>query len=427
MGRVPPSQKMKQLISQWLEGAEGADHPLDALTRLGAQYCLQLGIEQEVTEFLGRAHYHHQPHVSRTRGYRNGYEPTALKSPLGLLGLALPQTRRTPQPFRSSLLARLKTDGDALQRLVTGMYVRGLSTRDVDGLFQDAFEQRVLSKSGVSRVTAQLGESFRQWRTRDLSDLQVVYLFLDAIYLAVRAGTTEQEGVLCAYGILEDGKKVLLHLALGSRESYDAWLGFLHELTSRGLREPLLVIVDGNPGLKKALREVFPHARRQRCQVHKLRNILAKVPKAMRAEMARLIAPVFHAATSDEGMQRGRALIARFTARYPSAMACLEEDLEACLVHLKFPTEHHVRLRTTNLLERTFGEARRRTKVVGRFPTEAACLQLVFATLITASHKWRGVPMTPVILRQLEAIRQEQLPTHPVHQVSTAAALLQEK
>jgi len=427
MGSVPPSQKMKQRLSQWLDGAEGTDHPLDALTRLGAQYCLQLGIEQEVTEFLGRAHYRHQPAVSRTHGYRNGYEPTALKSPLGLLGLALPQPRQTPQPFHSSLLARLKTDKTALQRLVTGMYVRGLSTRDVAGLFQDAFDQRVLSKSGVSQVTAQLGESFRQWRQRDLRSLKVVYLFLDAIYLAVRAGADEQEGVLAAYGILEDGKKVLLHLALGSRESYDAWLGFLHELTTRGLAEPLLVISDGNPGLKKALREVFPRARRQRCQVHKLRNILAKVPKAMRAEMARLVAPVFHAATYDEGLRRGHALMARFKARYPSAMACLEDDLEACLVHLQFPQEHHVRLRTTNLLERTFGEGRRRTKVIGRFPTEAACLQLVFATLITGSHKWRGVPMTPTILRQVDAIRQALFPMNQVHQVSTAAELLQEK
>ena len=425
MGRVPPSHGMKQLLSQWLDGAEGADHPLDALTRLGAQYCLQVAVEQEVTEFLGRAHYQRRP--EGIPGYRNGYEPKSLKTPVGLLGLALPQTRQTAQPFRSRLLARVGTEGSALHQLARGMYVRGLSMRDVEGLFTETFGQRVLSKSGVSRIAAQLGESFRQWRERDLSALKVVYVFLDAIYLAARSGTDAQEGVLCAYGILEDGQKVLLHLALGSRESYDAWLGFLHEMTTRGLQEPLLAISDGNPGLKKALREVFPHARRQRCQVHKLRNILAKLPQAMRAEMARLIAPVFHAATYDEGLRRGRALSARFQARYPSAMACLEDDLEACLVHLQFPAEHHVRLRTTNLLERLFGEGRRRTKVIGRFPTEAACLQLVFATLITASHKWRGVPMTPVILRQLDAIRQQRFPTHHVHQVSDAAPRLQEK
>jgi len=425
MGRVPPSHRMKQLLSQWMEGAEGADHPLDALVRLGAQYCLQVGIEHEVTEFLGRAHY--QRRQDGTSGYRNGYEPKALKTPVGHLGLALPQTRQTAQPFRSRLVARLGTDGAALHRLVTGMYVRGLSIRDVEGLFQDTFGERIVSKSGVSQITAQLGESFRQWRERDLSQLKVVYLFLDAIYLPLRAGTEEKEGVLAAYGLLEDGKKVLLHLAVGSRESYDAWLSFLHEMTARGLCEPLLVIVDGNPGLKKALREVFPHALRQRCQVHKMRNILAKLPRTMQAKMKRLIQQVFHAASYDEGLRRGRALIARFKARYPSALACLEEDLEACLVHLKFPREHHVRLRTTNLLERTFGEGRRRTKVIGRFPTEAACLQLLYATLITASQTWRGVQMTPAILRQLDAIRHALFPMNHHGQVSDAAPCLQEK
>jgi len=425
MGRVPPSHRMKQLLSQWMDGAEGADHPLDALVRLGSPYCLQVGIEQEVSEFLGRAHY--QRRQDGTSGYRNGYEPKALKTPVGHLGLALPQTRQTAQPFRSRLVARLGTDGAALHRLVTGMYVRGLSIRDVEGLFQDTFGERIVSKSGVSQITAQLGESFRQWRERDLSGLKVVYLFLDAIYLAARAGTDEKEGVLAAYGLCEDGKKVLLHLALGSRESYDAWLSFLHDLTARGLQEPLLVIIDGNPGLKKALREVFPHALRQRCQVHKMRNILAKLPRTMQAKMKRLIQQVFHAASYDDGLRRGRALIARFKARYPSAMACLEDDLEACLVHLKFPKEHHIRLRTTNLLERTFGEGRRRTKVIGRFPTEAACLQLLYATLITASQTWRGVQMTPAILRQLDAIRQGLFPMNHAVQVSDAATCLQEK
>jgi len=399
---------MKQLLSQWMNGAEGADHPLDALVRLGAQYCLQVGLEHEVTEFLGRAHY--QRRREGLPGYRNGYESKALKTPVGLLGLAMPQTRQTASPFRSQLVERLSTNGAALHRLVTGMYVRGLSTRDVEGLFHDTFGQRVLSKSGVSQITAQLGESFRQWRERDLSGLQVAYVFLDAIYLAMRSGTDEKEGLLAAYGLLEDGQKVLLHLAVGSRESYDAWLSFLHEMTARGLQEPLLVISDGNPGLKKALREVFPHALRQRCQVHKLRNILAKVPRTIQVKMTRLIHQVFYAATYDEGLRRGRALIARFKSRYPSAMACLEDDLEACLVHLKFPREHHIRLRTTNLLERTFGEGRRRTKVVGRFFTEGACLQLVYATLLTASKTWRGIQMTPAILRQLDALRRALFP-----------------
>src|SRR3989338_10034065 len=149
-----------------------------------------------------------------------------------------------------------------------------------------------------------------------------------------------------------------------------------------------------------------------------MRNILAKLPRSIQAKMRRLIHHAFYAPTYDEGLRRGRALIARFKGRSPSAMACLEEDLEACLVHLKFPTEHHIRLRTTNLLERTFGEGRRRTKVVGRFFTENACLQLVYATLIAASQKWRGVQMTPAILRQIDTIRQTLFPMNHAGHVS---------
>ncbi|MBI3779542.1 MAG: transposase, partial [candidate division NC10 bacterium] len=218
---------------------------------------------------------------------------------------------------------------------------------------------------------------FDAWRGRDLAALPVLYLFLDAIFLPLRQGSHEKEGVLCAYGVLESGRKVLLHLALGNRESYDAWLSFLHDLTGRGLGEPVLVCTDGNPGLRRALREVFPHALKQRCLVHKMRNLLGKLPKAAIAAMKRLLRPVFEARDYPTVLRKGRELIARFRARFPSAMACLEEDLEACLVHLKLPREHRQRIRTTNLLERLFGEGKRRTKIIPRFPTEQSCLTLL--------------------------------------------------
>ncbi|MFQ5875132.1 MAG: transposase [Dehalococcoidia bacterium] len=200
---------------------------------------------------------------------------------------------------------------------------------------------------------------------------------------------------------------MLLHLALGSRESYDAWLGFLHEMVARGLREPVLAITDGQPGLKKALAEVFPGVRRQRCLVHKMRNILAKVPRAIQAEMKHLVRQVFEVPTYEEGERRAQALIARFRGRYPSAMERLADDLEACLEHLRFPEAHRKRIRTTNLLERLFGEGKRRTKVIPRFPGEAACLRLVFATLVKASESWHGVKMTPEILRGLDQLRRQ--------------------
>ena len=405
MRRIPPSLTMKEAISTLLQTGTPDGHPLDALVRASARYMLQVALEQEVTDFLGRAHY--QRGARRQAGHRNGYEPRALKTAEGAVTLALPQVRRTVTPFTSRLLERLGTQSGILTELAIRMYVRGLSVRDVDGAFAEATGERLLSKSAVSRLTKTLDAEFDAWRGRDLTALPVVYLFLDAIFLPLRQGSHEKEGVLCAYGVLESGQKVLLHLALGNRESYDAWLSFLHDLTGRGLGEPVLVCSDGNPGLRRALREVFPHALKQRCLVHKLRNILGKLPKAAMAAMKRLLRPVFEARDYATGLRKGRELIARFRERFPSAMGCLEEDLEACLVHLKLPWEHRKRIRTTNLLERLFGEGKRRTRVIPRFPTERSGLKLLYATLLTASKTWRGVKMTPALLREIDAVRGE--------------------
>lgn len=259
----------------------------------------------------------------------------------------------------------------------------------------------------MSRVTQHLKQEFEAWRRRDLSELKTVYLFLDGQYHAARQGTDEKEGVLSAYALLEDGRPVLLHLDLGPRESYDAWLGFLQDLSARGLADPLLVIFDGAPGLKKAIKQMWPRAWRQRCQVHRMRNILAKLPRLMHAQMKRLVQQVFLAPSHDVALKRGRALVARFRDRYPAAMECLARDLEECVAYLRFPRAHHHRIRTTNRLERLTGEGRRRTKVIPRFPTERSCLTLLFASLTTASKHWRGVPMTPPIIRQLQMLRTE--------------------
>jgi transposase-like protein len=251
-----------------------------------------------------------------------------------------------------------------------------------------------------------LNADFEVWKKRDLSELKVVYLFLDGQYHAVRQGTEEKEGVLSAYALLEGGEPVLLHLELGEGESFDAWLAFLQDMTARGLGDPLMVIFDGAPGLKKAIRRVWPKAFRQRCQAHKMRNILAKLPRAMQGRLKKLIHQVFLAPSYEDALKRGRTLITRFKDRYPAAMECLEKDLEESVTYLRFPGEHHVRIRTTNRLERLNGEGRRRTKVP-RFPTERSCLSLLYATLITASAKWRGVIITPAILRKLDKLRTE--------------------
>lgn len=411
MRKVAKSEAMLQEVQAVYDGLKTEDHPLDRFVKIGAQYMLQRTLEKEVTEFLGRNHYRHGG--AGRSGWRNGYEPKRLKTSGGSLEVFLPQVRGSQEPFRSRLIPRIGEGSEVLRRMALEMYVKGLSTRDIENLFVETFGKRVLTKNGVSEIAERLTEDFNVWRKRDLSGYKALYLFLDGIYLPVRQGTDKQEAVLGAYAILESGEKVLLHLTLGSRESYDACLGFLHDMTARGLQEPLLVVFDGCPGLKRAVREVFPNAKKQRCQVHRMRNILSKLPKAVIPEMKRLVQQVFLAPSFEAGMERGKKLILRFEDRYSQAMECLKETLSDTLAYLQFPKEHWKFIRTTNLLERTWGEARRRTKVIPRFPTETSCLKLVFAALIDSAKKWHGIKVSPKNLRDLDKLKAEifQTPT----------------
>lgn len=398
MKRVPPSTQMQEALRADL-AAGFAGHPLRQFVRRAAELLLQVGLEDVVTSVLGRGHYERAD--GPVTGYRNGYSHHTLKTEVGVLHLRPPKVRATATPVSVALPDGLRRMTPELGALIRRGYVRGLSTRDVEGLYAEVFGGRV-SKSTASRATQALQAEFDAWRTRNLSDLKVLYLFLDGQFHAARAESAAKEGILAAYALCEDGRMVLLHLGLGPRESTDSWVAFLHDLTARGLGTPLLVITDGNPGLVRAVKQVFPGVRRQRCQVHKLRNILAKLPKLEATQLKPLLQQVFLAPDHATGL---RALLARFRARYPSAMECLEKDLDECLTYLLFPKEHQKRLRTTNLLERTFEESRRRTKAVPRFPSERSCLTLLYAALITAARTWRGIPMTAKILRALDKLR----------------------
>ena len=226
--------------------------------------------------------------------------------------------------------------------------------------------------------------------------------------MPARQGERGKDAVLCAYGITESGSKVLLHLDMGEKESFAAWQGFLYNLVDRGIASPVLVASDGSPGLRKAIREVYPRALRQRCKVHKMRNVPAKTPKAAQKMLKGEITKVFTVQDKKEALRLAQTLIERYQDHYPSAIACFKDDLEECLAHLALPPAHHKATGTTNLIERLFEEGRRRTKVVWRFLNEASCLRLFYATLIAASKSWRGVRMTPAILKDVLELRAAQ-------------------
>jgi putative transposase len=316
--------------------------------------------------------------------------------------------------FESRIVGKGIARTYALETLVICSFLRGLSVRDVEAALEETFDEPVISKSTVSRVLEDTRERYRVWCRRRLDEHDLVYVYWDAIYLKLRPDDEPAEGVLCAWGITLEGRKVLLGLALGSRESYEDWLGFGRDLVNRGMRAPALLVADGAPGIWKAVRELWPKAERQRCTVHALRNLTSKLPERHHAEVkARYWHVLDDAASVGEAKAGLLALAADYARSYPSAARVLTDNVDQLVAHLRFPLVHRKRTRSTNLLERTFVEVRRRTKVIGRFPGETSALSLIWAVLELSSRGWRGVEMTPRTVAEIERLRRRADTTNP--------------
>lgn len=248
---------------------------LETVAQLSVRLVFQAALEAEVTEFLGRDRY---VRGDRAReGHRNGYAPTTIKTTAGPVTLARPKVRGTLEKFSSRLLGKHVTRTNALESLVISGWVRGLSDRDIESALREALgPDATVSKSTVSRICEQIKDEFDAWRARDLSAVELDYLFVDASHFKMHDGA-RSEPVLVAYGITTEGNPVFLHLDGVSAESTDACVAFLEDMVARGLSSPVLTISDGAPGLCAALDQVFPRARRQRCLIHRARNTIVKV------------------------------------------------------------------------------------------------------------------------------------------------------
>ncbi len=380
--RIAPSARLEEQISELLIGGLGEDgEHLAALGRLGARLVLQRAVEEEVAAFLGRARYERTP---TAKGSRNGTRPKPIQTAEGEISIAMPQVRNTAEQFVSRVIPDTKAvvRTRPLEALVIGSYVRGLSDRDIESLAQEAGLGQI-SKSTVSRICRELRDRYTAFCNKSVHDLNLFALFLDAVYLPTRP-SGDKEGVLVAWGYTTEGKRVLVAVRLGQRESHEDWLDLGRDLTRRGLRSPWLVVSDGAPGLIKAIEEVWPQADRGRCAVHKLRNVVAKLPD--RPGLHEEIKGAYWAALDEatdptDAEQRLRELVAELERPYPSAAACLADDLVAVCIHLKYFPRLRKRFRSSNLLERSLEEVRRRTKVIGRFPGETSCLSLCWAVL----------------------------------------------
>src|SRR5271169_2472973 len=430
--RVSPTDRIRGEIDALFDGSRELSEVVENVARLGARLIIQTAVEAEVDVFLGRARYQRVADCPDARpGSRNGYCGSTIKTTAGPVTVARPKLRGTTEAFASTLFGKSVTRSNALEALVIAGFVRGLSVRDVENTLADALgAEAALSKSTVSRVCQAIGDEFTQWSSRRLDGLELDYLFLDASMFKMHPGA-RAEPVLAAWGITTDGAPVFVALAAGGSESTDAWGDFLNELRARGLRPPLLVISDGAAGLINAAESSLPRSLRQRCLIHRCRNLLAKVPAEAQRELRDAYWAIFD---TDElitgGIAPGPKLVAAVQHRidafadtyartYPAAVKCLLAEREQLTSYLRFPVEHHRRIRHSNFIERTFDETRRRVKVIGRLPGERSCLSLVWAVLDRASRGWRGVTMTPATVRQLQELRRQLLHPTANKEVST--------
>jgi putative transposase len=416
--RVSPTERLRAELDELFASSRDLAAILEDVARVSVRLMMQTALEAEVDAFLGRARYQRREEDGPA-GSRNGWQPpTTVHTTMGDVELQRPKLRGTDQAFCSRLFGVGVTRTNALESLVISGWVRGLSDRDIEAALAEVLgSEAALSKSTVSRICQRIGEEFAAWRARDLSAVRLDYLFLDASHFRMHPGAPA-EPVLAAWGIDTDGKPVFVGLGPASSESTDAWDDFLTDLTGRGLGPPLLGISDGAAGLTGAFDRAFPNSLRQRCLVHRARNVLAKVSARDHDEVRADYWAFFDVGDAEPGdaavavaRAQAEAFAAKWQRRYPSAVTCVTSDLASLTVHLRFPAEHWPRIRHSNLIERTFGETRRRTKVIGRLPGEASCLSLVWAVLDRASRGWRGLTMTPKALRLLQDLRRQLL--HP--------------
>jgi len=402
MERIAPSAALEAQIADVLSRGIEDNEQLAELGRLGTRLVLQRAVEDEVAAFLGRARYERTPTAT---GSRNGSRSKPIQTAEGEVSVAMPQVRGTLERFVSRVIpdVRRVVRTRPLEALIIGAYVRGLSDRDIESLLDEAGLGHV-SKNAASQVCRELRARYAAFCAKSLADVEVIALFLDAVYLPTRPSGSK-EGVLVAWGYQLTGERVLLAVRLGQRESREDWIDLGRDLTRRGLRSPWLVVTDGAPGLISAIEQVWPDADRGRCTVHKLRNVLAKLPLRhveQREQLKRSYWAVLEEATDpNDAERRLRMIVGELERRYPSAAACLADDLAALCIHLRYLPRLRKRFRSSNLLERSLEEVRRRTKVIGRFPGETSCLSLCWAVLDLVIDAAHGLGLTDLDRQQL--------------------------
>lgn len=354
------------------------------------QYLSEL-MRTELSHFLGREPYERKEGKTN---HRNGfYERQFTMKRFGEVAIEVPRDR--DGEFRSEVLPRSKRYEDELRKDVCLMYLTGISTRTLSMLSKQLLGRKI-SAGEVSRAN---GEAVERWRTRDLSQQKIKYILVDGVNFSMRVGkSVETVPVLVAVGVREDGTRLVLGLQAGDKESAGCWREFFEDLKSRGLSSEtvMLGVMDGLAGLEMVFKEEFPQAEVQRCQVHVARNVLAKVPKKLKPEVADDMRSIFYASSKEKAKEFFVQFKEHWDKEVPSAVKCLENSLESCLTFFKFPPEEWQALRTTNIIERLNKEFKRRTRSMEIVAGENACYRLLAFISLKMEVHWKRNPIGKV-------------------------------
>jgi putative transposase len=363
---------------------------LGELIHQHVRVAIETAVHEELHAALGA-----RPHerIATRQGYRNGTKVRTLSGPSGPAAITVPRaTLFGAKEWTSTILPRYQRRFPAVNEAIAATYLAGANTRRIRGALQPLLKAAPLSKRAVSRVVATLKAELATWRTRSLADVDAVYLYLDAFALRVRsAGKVVSVPVLGVVGVRPDGSKHLLVLELCNSESAAAWKGCLDDLVARKLRAPVLAIIDGNAGLRRAVGLVWPRAAVQRCCVHKLRNLERKAPKHALAEIRDDFHRIVYAASADAARVAAGAFERAWSKRCPGVAASLREGGDELLTFFRFPKAQWKTLRTTNTIERLHEEFRRRVKTQGSLPSEDAALVLLFSLVASGQIKLRKI------------------------------------
>jgi len=349
--------------------------------RLIGERFLNAVMEKEFEAFIGASK--HERSEDRV-DYRNGHKERQLKTTLGELNLLRPYARSGR--FETKLFENYSRIDKALASIIVEGYLKGVSTRKVEGVLGELDIE--LSHTSVSNLSHELDELITEFRTSPLRKYYP-YLYIDALYLKVFNGSRfVSQAVMIAIGVNDDGYREVLDIDIMDEESYPSYLGFFDALKDRGISKVDLIISDGHKGIKRAASESFNGSSWQLCSVHFKRNLMKIVPKKSLNEVLDCLSDVLKATSVDEAHSLGHKMITTFEEKLPRLVKYLTDNLGDMLTFLAFPKRHHRKIHSTNLVERFNKEVKRRTKVVGAFPSEGSVLRLLVPLAVDTNAKW---------------------------------------